>query len=146
VGTHRRGPLPQRRYPAPVARPAAAVTHPGDHACKSGRAVLPRRAWFRRESSLSRALRPAASASLRSAPGRPLTGSFPGKIRHLSGGQEGAAAYHPVMSQEASNLFTRLAPVLNVRDLAAERAFYEKLGLPVIYEGPEYPRFHRFRN
>src|SRR5215831_8669926 len=45
------------------------------------------------------------------------------------------------MSQEASDLFTRLAPVLNVRDLAAERAFYEKLGLPVIYEGPEYPDF-----
>jgi catechol 2,3-dioxygenase-like lactoylglutathione lyase family enzyme len=45
------------------------------------------------------------------------------------------------MSQEQSNLFTRLAPVLNVRDLAAERAFYEKLGVPVIYEGPEYPDF-----
>ena len=41
------------------------------------------------------------------------------------------------MSQEASGLFTRLAPVLNVRDLPAERAFYERLGLPVIYEGPE---------
>jgi catechol 2,3-dioxygenase-like lactoylglutathione lyase family enzyme len=48
------------------------------------------------------------------------------------------------MSQEASNLFTRLAPVLNVRDLAAERSFYEKLGLPVIYEGPEYPDFIGF--
>jgi catechol 2,3-dioxygenase-like lactoylglutathione lyase family enzyme len=48
------------------------------------------------------------------------------------------------MSQEASNLFTRLAPVLNVRDLAAERAFYEKLGLPIIYEGPEYPDFIGF--
>jgi hypothetical protein len=35
------------------------------------------------------------------------------------------------MSQEA-NLFTRLAPVLNVRDLAAERVFCECLGLPVI--------------
>jgi catechol 2,3-dioxygenase-like lactoylglutathione lyase family enzyme len=42
------------------------------------------------------------------------------------------------MSQEASDLFTRLAPVLNVRDLAAERTFYERLGFPVIYEGPEY--------
>jgi len=42
------------------------------------------------------------------------------------------------MSQEAADLFTRLAPVLNVRDLAAERAFYQSLGLPVIYEGPEY--------
>jgi catechol 2,3-dioxygenase-like lactoylglutathione lyase family enzyme len=45
------------------------------------------------------------------------------------------------MSQEESSLFTRLAPVLNVSDLAAERAFYEKLGVPVIYEGPEYPDF-----
>ncbi|WP_427889327.1 hypothetical protein ACQHIV_38845 [Kribbella sp. GL6] len=41
-------------------------------------------------------------------------------------------------------LFTRLAPVLNVSDLTAERAFYEKLGLPVIYEGPEYPDFIAF--
>jgi catechol 2,3-dioxygenase-like lactoylglutathione lyase family enzyme len=45
------------------------------------------------------------------------------------------------VSQEISNLFTRLAPVLNVSDLAAERAFYDKLGVPVIYEGPEYPDF-----
>jgi catechol 2,3-dioxygenase-like lactoylglutathione lyase family enzyme len=48
------------------------------------------------------------------------------------------------MSQEQSNLFTRLAPVLNVSDLAAERAFYEKLGVPIIYEGPEYPEFIGF--
>ena len=48
------------------------------------------------------------------------------------------------MSQEPSSLFTRLAPVLNVSDLAAERAFYESLGLPVIYEGPEYPEFNAF--
>jgi catechol 2,3-dioxygenase-like lactoylglutathione lyase family enzyme len=48
------------------------------------------------------------------------------------------------MSQDASDLFTRLAPVLNVRDLAAERTFYESLGLPVIYEGPEYPDFIGF--
>ena len=48
------------------------------------------------------------------------------------------------MSHEASDLFTRLAPVLNVRDLPAERAFYERLGLPVIYEGPEYPDFIGF--
>lgn len=41
------------------------------------------------------------------------------------------------MSQEPASLFVRLAPVLNVSDLTAERAFYEKLGLPVIYEGPE---------
>jgi catechol 2,3-dioxygenase-like lactoylglutathione lyase family enzyme len=47
------------------------------------------------------------------------------------------------MSQEA-DLFTRLAPVLNVRDLAAERAFYESLGLPIIYQGPEYPEFIGF--
>ena len=39
----------------------------------------------------------------------------------------------------ADPLFTRLAPVLNVSDLAAERDFYEKLGLPVTYEGEEYP-------
>jgi predicted enzyme related to lactoylglutathione lyase len=31
-----------------------------------------------------------------------------------------------------------------VRDLAAERAFYESLGLPVIYEGQEYPDFIAF--
>ena len=48
------------------------------------------------------------------------------------------------MSQEVPDLFTRLAPVLNVRDLAAERVFYERLGLPVIYEGPEYPEFIGF--
>ncbi|GAB2665647.1 VOC family protein [Kribbella swartbergensis] len=41
-------------------------------------------------------------------------------------------------------LFTRLAPVLNVSDLSAERAFYEKLGLPVIYEGEEHPDFIAF--
>ena len=38
----------------------------------------------------SRALRPAAFASLRFAAGRPLTASFPGKIRHLPGGRGGA--------------------------------------------------------
>jgi catechol 2,3-dioxygenase-like lactoylglutathione lyase family enzyme len=48
------------------------------------------------------------------------------------------------MSQDASSLFTGLAPVLNVSDLAAERAFYESLGVPVIYEGPEYPDFIAF--
>jgi catechol 2,3-dioxygenase-like lactoylglutathione lyase family enzyme len=48
------------------------------------------------------------------------------------------------MSQEEAGLFTRLAPVLNVRDLSAERAFYERLGLPVIYEGDEYPDFIAF--
>src|ERR1700753_116842 len=48
------------------------------------------------------------------------------------------------MSQEEAGLFTRLAPVLNVRDLRAGRGFYERLGLPVIYEGPEYPDFIAF--
>ncbi len=43
-----------------------------------------------------------------------------------------------------SGLFTKLAPVLNVRDLDAERAFYERLGLPVTYEGDEYPDFVAF--
>lgn len=49
------------------------------------------------------------------------------------------------MAHEPTNdLFTHLAPVLNVRDLAAERAFYEALGLPVTYEGDEYPEFLAF--
>ena len=48
------------------------------------------------------------------------------------------------MYQDPASLFTRLAPVLNVPDLAAERAFYESLGLPVIYEGAEYPDFIGF--
>jgi catechol 2,3-dioxygenase-like lactoylglutathione lyase family enzyme len=48
------------------------------------------------------------------------------------------------VNQDSASLFTRLAPVLNVRDVAAERAFYERLGLPVIYEGEEYPDFIGF--
>lgn len=48
------------------------------------------------------------------------------------------------MPKAPAELFVRLAPVLNVRDLGAERAFYEKLGLPIIYEGPEYPDFIAF--
>jgi catechol 2,3-dioxygenase-like lactoylglutathione lyase family enzyme len=48
------------------------------------------------------------------------------------------------VDDEQASLFTHLAPVLNVRDLAAERAFYEALGLPVTYEGPEYPDFIAF--
>lgn len=48
------------------------------------------------------------------------------------------------MNQNPASLFTRLAPVLNVRDVAAERVFYERLGLPVIYEGKEYPDFIAF--
>jgi catechol 2,3-dioxygenase-like lactoylglutathione lyase family enzyme len=46
--------------------------------------------------------------------------------------------------QNPEELFTRLAPVLNVRDMAAEREFYERLGLPVYYEGDEYPDFIAF--
>jgi catechol 2,3-dioxygenase-like lactoylglutathione lyase family enzyme len=46
--------------------------------------------------------------------------------------------------RDAADLYTRLAPVLNVRDLAAERAFYVRLGLPVYYEGDEYPDFIAF--
>ncbi len=41
-------------------------------------------------------------------------------------------------------IFTKLAPILNVTDMAAERAFYESLGLPVIYAGDEYPNFIAF--
>jgi catechol 2,3-dioxygenase-like lactoylglutathione lyase family enzyme len=48
------------------------------------------------------------------------------------------------MSTDRSELYTHLAPVLNVRDLAAERAFYEALGLPVTYAGDEYPDFIAF--
>jgi catechol 2,3-dioxygenase-like lactoylglutathione lyase family enzyme len=48
------------------------------------------------------------------------------------------------MDDHPEDLFVRLAPVLNVRDLAAERAFYESLGIPVIYEGDEYPDFVAF--
>jgi hypothetical protein len=48
------------------------------------------------------------------------------------------------MTTTRADLFTRLAPVLNVRDLPAERAMYESLGFPVIYEGPEYPDFIAF--
>jgi predicted enzyme related to lactoylglutathione lyase len=48
------------------------------------------------------------------------------------------------VSSDRSDLFTHLAPVLNVEDLGAERAFYEALGLPVTYEGGEYPDFIAF--
>jgi len=48
------------------------------------------------------------------------------------------------MPTEPADLFTHLAPVLNVRDLAAERAFYEAMGLPVTYDGDEYPDFLAF--
>ncbi len=42
---------------------------------------------------------------------------------------------------EPGDLITRLVPILMVPDLDAERAFYEALGLRVMYEGPEYPGF-----
>lgn len=48
------------------------------------------------------------------------------------------------VANDGSFNFTKLAPVLNVRDLPAERAFYESLGLPVTYEGAEYPDFIAF--
>ncbi len=38
-------------------------------------------------------------------------------------------------------LITRLVPILYVRDLNAERSFYETLGFTVTYEGTEYPEF-----
>lgn len=48
------------------------------------------------------------------------------------------------MTGELPVIFTKLAPILNVSDLAGERRFYESLGLPVIYEGEEYPDFIAF--
>ena len=48
------------------------------------------------------------------------------------------------MTESRPALFTKLAPVLNVTDPAGERRFYESLGLPVIYEGDEYPGFVAF--
>jgi hypothetical protein len=48
------------------------------------------------------------------------------------------------LDQQRKIEFTKLAPVLNVGDLASERRFYESLGLPVIYEGSEYPDFIAF--
>ena len=37
--------------------------------------------------------------------------------------------------------FTKLVPILRVRDLEAEVAFYQALGLRVTYRGREYPEF-----
>ena len=48
------------------------------------------------------------------------------------------------MSASRPTLFTKLHPVLNVTDPVGERRFYESLGLPVIYEGDEYPGFVAF--
>jgi catechol 2,3-dioxygenase-like lactoylglutathione lyase family enzyme len=46
---------------------------------------------------------------------------------------------------DTHDLFVGMAPVLNVRDVAAEREFYERLGLRVTYEGDEYPDFIAFK-
>lgn len=54
----------------------------------------------------------------------------PRSIRGLPGGSL------PAMGPEAPDLFTRLAPVLNLGDLAAERAFYESSGYRLALEGP----------
>jgi catechol 2,3-dioxygenase-like lactoylglutathione lyase family enzyme len=48
------------------------------------------------------------------------------------------------VTQDPAEIFVRLAPILNVRDVPQERAFYEALGFPVIYEGDEYPDFIAF--
>jgi hypothetical protein len=45
------------------------------------------------------------------------------------------------MAKDQPSLFTKLLPVLNVRDVSAERAFYLSLGFMVTYEGKEYPDF-----
>lgn len=55
--------------------------------------------------------------------------------------RNGTPRHNEGVSKDPRDLFTRLAPVLNVRDVPAERAFYESLGIPVIYEGDEYPDF-----
>jgi len=49
-----------------------------------------------------------------------------------------------VTSDEAS-IFTRLAPVLNVRDLTAERRFCESLGPLRYLRGRGVPSLHRLR-
>ncbi len=38
-------------------------------------------------------------------------------------------------------LFSRIIPILFVRDLQAEKDFYVRLGFHVTYSGPEYPYF-----
>lgn len=48
------------------------------------------------------------------------------------------------MDKDRRDLFLRLAPVLNVRDLPAERAFDQSLGIPSICQGDEYPDFDGF--
>jgi hypothetical protein len=89
LGTHgagrRRSAVPPHPPPAGPRRHAPQLTAPAKAAGPSSRAGRS----CRRESPLSRALRPAAFASLRFAPLTPLTATFPGKIRHLPGGWGG---------------------------------------------------------
>jgi catechol 2,3-dioxygenase-like lactoylglutathione lyase family enzyme len=40
-----------------------------------------------------------------------------------------------------ADLISKLVPILRVKDVQSERAFYEQLGLHVTYEGSEYPGF-----
>jgi hypothetical protein len=40
----------------------------------------------------------------------------------------------------------RLVPILFVRDMAAEKRFYTKLGFSITYEGPEFPGFIALRS
>jgi hypothetical protein len=88
AAAHRRGPLPPCGRPAPARWRSRRHAPPVAAPARANRAVLPRRASCRRARPRSRA-RPLA-ASLRFAPGRPLTASFPGKIRHRVGGRERA--------------------------------------------------------
>ena len=54
------------------------------------------------------------------------------------------ALVEPVGARTATFPFTGLAPILMVADLAAERDFYESLGFPLTYAGPEVPDFYAF--
>jgi len=80
AAAHRRGPLPPRGQPRTRPLAAPAVRYPRRSRLQelTGRSSRAGQSC-RRGSSQSRALRPAAFASLRCAPGRPLTASFPGK-------------------------------------------------------------------
>jgi hypothetical protein len=111
VGDARRGPLPQRRYPASVPGVATRRHAFGGRACKSGRAVLPRRASCRRESSQSRA-RPTA-ASLRFRSGQTLDCELPRQDRHLPGGRgrSDAAGPWPALAARAEPSLFRLSAI-----------------------------------
>jgi hypothetical protein len=50
----------------------------------------------------------------------------------------------PVTGTKRNRQIARPDPRQTSEAWVAERAFYEKLGLPVIYEGPEYPEFIGF--